>query len=321
MRGTLSLCIPAYNAAWCLPQLLHSARDQSIPFDEILIYDDCGFDDIGEIAMEYGATLVKGDQNRGCSFGKNKLAAISTSDWLHFHDADDLLLPNFTSEVHGWIARSGDKIDVLLLNFEYIEFADKKFLGTASHDQVLLQEDPLRYVISNKTVNFGVYKKSSFLRAGGFDLDPDVLYNEDKALHISLAKKGLHFDYLEEITCINYRHQGSMSVSNDLKCAKSNYHVLKKIASTHGQIYAKEITEQLWKAVTILASLEAWDYVKKSLNLIKGLGSLGVQTGNRYFDLLARINPLTAVWLREKMLRILQPALRKRDVTKQGSSK
>ena len=101
---SLALCIPAYNAALLLPKLLTSAREQAIPFDEILVYNDCSTDNTAEVARQYGATVVEGDVNSGCSTGKNRLAEVATSDWLHFHDADDDLLPNFTTVAHRWIS-------------------------------------------------------------------------------------------------------------------------------------------------------------------------------------------------------------------------
>src|SRR5690349_18185438 len=100
---TLSLCIPAYNAANYLPRLLTSARNQDIPFDEILVYNDCSTDDTENVAQKYGAKVINGDINRGCSHGKNRLAEISTCDWIHFHDADDDLLPQFTTLAHKWM--------------------------------------------------------------------------------------------------------------------------------------------------------------------------------------------------------------------------
>src|SRR3712207_6350869 len=96
-KPTLALCIPAYNAANYLPRLLKSAQNQIVPFDEILVYNDCSKDTTAQVAMQYGAKVVEGDINRGCSFGKNKLAQVTSCSWIHFHDADDELLPTFTT--------------------------------------------------------------------------------------------------------------------------------------------------------------------------------------------------------------------------------
>jgi len=307
---TLALCIPAYNAAKFLPTLLQSAGNQQTPFNEILVYNDCSTDNTADVAEKYGARVINGDINRGCSYGKNKLAEACKSDWLHFHDADDDILPQFSNLVYRWIAAYGNEYDVLILNFQYIDHQTGLKLGTGNHNATKLHEDVLKYAIENKIVNFGVYKKSSFLAAGGFDLDPNVLFNEDNALHQRLAKAHLKFDYLPEITCINYRYGESMSSSNLLACARANYHVLEKTAATHGQIYPAELSAKLWDCIASLASYQDWPYAKKALALNRQLGYPHAVNGNKFFNFLTRLSPFGAVWFREKMIRTFKPYLR-----------
>jgi len=308
---TLALCIPAYNAAAYLPRLLTSAVNQAIPFTEILVYDDCSTDSTAAIARSYGANVISGSVNKGCSFGKNALAEKTTCQWMHFHDADDDILPGFTTQVHSWIAANNNLYDVLLLNFEYIDAQSGKLLGTGNYNTDELHADALRYAIEHKIVNFGVYKRSSFLSAGGFDLDKKVLYNEDNAFHQRLAKNNLKFDYLPAITCINYRYGKSMSASNELECARANYYVLAGAANTHGPIYPFQISRQLWVCIARLAAGQDWEYVKKALALSKKLGYRSALQSNQIFTGLSRLHPFMAVWLREKMIRWFKPALRK----------
>jgi len=309
--NTLALCIPAYNAEAFLPRLLHSALHQLIPFDEILVYNDCSTDNTAHIAAQYGVTVLNGKVNNGCSYGKNKLAVHSTCKWLHFHDADDDLLPDFTEKVHNWLNTNAEKYDVLLLNFNYIDFETGDLLGAANYNAAELNTDALKYAISNKIVNFGVYKRQTFLEAKGFDLDPDVLYNEDNALHQRLAKHGLKFDYLPEVTCINYRYSNSMSSSNRLKCLRAQYYVMKKTAATHGKLYSKELADQLFALAPLLAAESDWPYVRKSLELCASLGNNYTVKGSSLFRFLTRLHPFAAIWLREQAIRLLKPHLRK----------
>jgi glycosyltransferase involved in cell wall biosynthesis len=311
--NTLALCIPAYNAGTYLPRLLTSAKEQAIKFDEILVYDDCSTDNTKAVAKQYGAKVISGDVNRGCSYGKNVLAQNTHCNWVHFHDADDDLLPQFTAEVQKWISNKGNRYDILLLNYKYIDAVSHEFLGDANHNAKELHQDALLYAIKNKIVNFGVYNRQTFLKAGGFDLDPKVLYNEDNALHHRLAKQGLKFDYLPEITCINYRYINSMSASNQLKCVKANYHVLAKTAKTHGDRYPQELADKLWVCIASLAAKQDWEYVKKALRLCDQLGYKYSGNGSKTFNMLTYINPYSAVWFREKMVRLFKPHLRKNE--------
>ena len=309
--STLALCIPAYNAVAYLPRLLQSARNQMIPFDEILVYNDASTDDTAQIAEQYGAKVVNGIENKGCSFGKNTLAELTKCDWVHFHDADDDLLPDFTQQAHNWIDSNGNEYDVLVLNFNYADFETGRVLGTANHNATELHADALKYAISHKIVNFGVYKHNSFISAGGFDLDENVLYNEDNAFHQRLAKFGLKFDYLPEITCINYRYNKSMSVSNQLKCTRANYHVIEKTISTHGDKYPAELALQMWICVTNLATAQDWAYVKKAVKYCENLGYKYPAIGPSAYRFLTHVNPFFGVWMREKLIRLFKPELRK----------
>lgn len=307
----IALCIPAYNAEKYLPFLLTSAQNQIIPFHEILVYDDCSTDKTAEVAAKYGATVIKGIINKGCSFGKNVLADAAKSDWLHFHDADDDLLSNFTKVVTTWIENQGEKFEVLLLNFEYVDYQTKKLLGGANHDIIALRQDPVKYTIENCIINFGIYKRESFLMAGGFNINEDVLYNEDNAFHQKLARLSYRFDYIPEITGINYKHSESMSASNQLKCAHANFYVLKEASEKVGNVYPQEIAQQLWNCMTILGSFQDWTYVKKCIHILNNLNGKLPSDQNKVFSLIAGISPFYAIWFREKMIRLIKPHLRK----------
>lgn len=307
----IALCIPAYNAEMYLPLLLTSALKQTVPFHEILVYDDYSSDNTGDTAANFGVKVITGKQNKGCAFGKNVLAKAAQSDWLHFHDADDELLPNFTELVLEWIKTKGNMYEVLLLNFNYVDFETKQLLGRANHNLKALRHNPIKYTIEHRVVNFGIYNRTAFLNAGGFNISPAVLYNEDNAFHQNLARCGYRFDYLPEVTCINYRYTNSMSASNQLKCAHANFYVLKEASDKVGNHYPEEISKQIWNCMAILGSFEDWVYVKKSVQLLKSLGNYLPSEQNIIIRGLAFINPFYAIWVREKWIRLIKPHLRK----------
>ncbi|MGH7884939.1 MAG: glycosyltransferase family 2 protein, partial [Thermodesulfobacteriota bacterium] len=140
LNSRIALCIPAYNAEKYLPRLLESANSQTILFDEILVYNDCSTDMTEEVAMQYGAKVINGDINKGCSYGKNKLTEITNCKWIHFHDADDELYPNFVETAQKWIKKP-DCPDVILFSYEYRDHETGNLLSTRHYDSNKLRED------------------------------------------------------------------------------------------------------------------------------------------------------------------------------------
>lgn len=308
--STIALCIPAYNAAWCLPRLLISAKNQVIPFDEILVYNDFSTDNTAEIAEKYGAKVINGIKNQGCSFGKNALAEIANSEWIHFHDADDELLPNFTEVAQTWIGAKSCP-DIVLLNFDYRDFKTNQLLGNPTYSKELLHTDQKKFVIENKLVNFAICNRAQFLKIGGFNIDKRVLYNEDRAFYAKAIVNELVFDYEPIITCINYRHEGSMSNGNIEKCAYAHFYVSEFLNSELGDQYPKEIAQCYWSNATTAASIKNWKLM--SANILSALKLNGRIPQSEKFTMkvLCFINPFMAYYLRETLIRFFKPHLRK----------
>ena len=226
-RPTIAMLVPAFNAADYLPRLLEFAVQQAEPFDEIWVYDDCSTDDTAEIAKHYGANVVRGDVKRGCTCAKNILAARTEADWLHFHDADDELGPPFVALARRWTTKGS--ADVVLFPYEERDDATGKHMGYRMFEPNDVARDPRSYAIREQINPFcGLYRRVAFLRAGGYDEDPVVHYNEDVAMHIRLAFAGLTFAAEKEIAIINHRRSNSMSAANRLKCVQAQYQVMRK---------------------------------------------------------------------------------------------
>ncbi|WP_169306877.1 glycosyltransferase family 2 protein [Pedobacter polaris] len=308
--NTIALCIPAYNAAWCLPRLLESAGNQLIPFDEILVYDDCSIDLTVETALSYGAKVVNGDINRGCSYGKNKLLETTNCKWVHFHDADDELLPNFTTLAHQWINKDNCQ-DVVLFDFEYRDNETHQLISKSDFDSDQLKQDPVKYAILNQINPFcGLYKVAELKKIGGYDIDAKIIYNEDVAFHCKLAIAGLTFGVEKEISIINYHIKNSMSDGNKVKCAQAHFEVMKINAEKVGKVYNNEIAQKLWANAIILASLSDWQTSKKAVDLALKLDPKITRNESSVVKLLSFFNAYFAIRARELMIRIFKNKLR-----------
>jgi glycosyltransferase involved in cell wall biosynthesis len=305
---TLALLIPAWNAAPWLPRLLNSAATQSEPFDEIWVYDDASTDNTADIAGRMGAKVVRGETNVGCSAGKNLLASRTNSDWIHFHDADDELLPDFVARAHVWMV--GRKADVVVFPYEERD-ENGATIAIRRFDPEDLSRDARSFAIREQINPFcGLYRRKSFMDAGGYDTDPAVLFNEDVAMHIGLAFAGLQFAADTEVTIINHRRGGSMSAANALACARAQLAVLEKTAARPGaEAYAAEIAGRLWPLAGVLGAHLDWPTADKALALARRLRNGRVE-GSPGFRAVASVSPALALRARESLVRALRPRLR-----------
>jgi glycosyltransferase involved in cell wall biosynthesis len=309
-RPTLSLLIPAYNAASFLPRLLKSAHAQTEPFDEIWVYDDCSTDNTAAVAEAHGAKVLRGTVNKGCSAGKNALAQHVETDWMHFHDADDELLPHFVELASSWMTRAAH--DVVLFDYEYRDDETRELLSTRHFDPKAIQEDARRYALAEQINPFcGLYSRRAYLAAGGYDEDPAVLYNEDVAFHIRMAFAGLRFGAENTVSVINYRRAGSMSAANALKCDHAHFHVMAKALKIDVENdYAAEIGGNLWALAGRLAALGDWAMANSALTLARQLTPPPAKAGSVLFRTTAAFWPMGALRAREAWIRAAKPQLR-----------
>jgi glycosyltransferase involved in cell wall biosynthesis len=317
---TLALCVPAFNAAAFLPRLMESVRQQTVPFHEVLIYDDCSTDDTAQLARELGAQVVSGDINRGCAFGRNALAQKSSCDWVHFHDADDAFYPNFVEQAQKWMVRN-DAPDAVLFGYDWIDDESKERLDTVSYDHTALSSDPIRYSIRQQIQSIcGIYRREKFLVAGGYDLDPKVLYNEDVAMHTRLARWGFTFAADSTVTVINYRQAQSMSSGNQVKCIRAHCQVLKKSAAALDGKYADELARKLWLAAGVAATYLDWETADSAAALATRLQGRVPANGGFLFKLLCSLSPRLALRTREYLIRVFKPRYRQNVPRYTGAS-
>lgn len=315
---SLALCIPAYNAAACLPRLLRSAQAQTVPFQEIWVYDDCSQDGTAAVAEAHGAKVIRGQVNRGCSWGKNNLAQASQCDWIHFHDADDDLLPDFVAAAQDWMGLESGP-DVVIFGYEYREESNGQRIATYQFDDAALGQDAIAYCITHQINPFcGLYRRVPMLACGGYDTDPRVLYNEDVAFHCRLAIAGLRFAADVRTPIVNYRQAQSMSNANRRKCIQAQYQVMAKVAAqlTGKLQYGPAIGQRLWQLAGVAAASQDWTTLDDCIALAQQLGERRPLQEKPWFTSLCGRFPHAAFRLREQVIRWGKPQLRQQSWAK-----
>jgi GT2 family glycosyltransferase len=307
---TIALCIPAYNAAGFIGRLLESARQQTMPFDEIWVYDDASTDDTAGVARNLGAQVVRGEHNTGCSHGKNVLARKTHCGWLHFHDADDALEPNFVETARPWMLRP-DSPDVVLFGYRSLDHDDGRPLGHRVFNGEALRRDALAYCLSEQINPFcALYRREAFLRAGGWDEDPQVLQSEDQAGHLRMALAGLRFDADPASTVINYIRQSSMTTSNLPGAQRSTYQVLRKAASVVKGRHLEIVAWRLWITAGLSGAYNDWENADRAALLARQIAPGMRVPGGMLLRLIGPLAPRLALRLRERLVRRFKPGQR-----------
>jgi glycosyltransferase involved in cell wall biosynthesis len=103
---TISVAVPNYNYAHCLPERLYTIFDQNHPVEEVIVLDDCSSDDSIPVIMKLAderqrdLTLVINEQNSGSVFAQwAKAAEMARGEFLWIAEADDLSEPTFLSSL------------------------------------------------------------------------------------------------------------------------------------------------------------------------------------------------------------------------------
>jgi glycosyltransferase involved in cell wall biosynthesis len=90
MTATVSVVIPAYNAAAFLAEAVRSALAQTLPPLEILVVDDGSTDETAAIARAFGGRVrCLSQENQGLSGARNRGIREARGDLIALLDADD----------------------------------------------------------------------------------------------------------------------------------------------------------------------------------------------------------------------------------------
>ncbi|XWX02924.1 glycosyltransferase family 2 protein [Aggregatilineales bacterium SYSU G02658] len=97
---TLGVLITYYNERDLLTACLESLLANTQLPDEILVYDDCSEFPAADYVPDHPLIrVVRGAQNGGMVYARKQCVQLAASDYLHFHDADDLFTPTWVERV------------------------------------------------------------------------------------------------------------------------------------------------------------------------------------------------------------------------------
>lgn len=96
--GLVSIITPTYNCGAFIAETIESVLAQSYGNWEMIIVDDCSYDNTREIVEQYMSKDSRIqyhclEQNSGAAVARNLALGLATGRWIAFLDSDDLWLP------------------------------------------------------------------------------------------------------------------------------------------------------------------------------------------------------------------------------------
>ena len=97
--GTVSVVIPAFNAAGYLPACIESVLAQTYRDIEVIVVDDGSTDDTADVLGRYPSVRVVSKENGGTASAINAGIGAMTGEWFKGMGADDVIYPNCLADL------------------------------------------------------------------------------------------------------------------------------------------------------------------------------------------------------------------------------
>jgi len=203
---SISVVVPAYNAAATMAECMAALSNQTIPRSEyeVIVVDDGSTDDTADIAARYGARVLR-QANSGPAVARNQGIAEARGAIILFTDADCAPAPDWIEQMTAPLADpqiAGSKgvyrtrQENLAARFIQIEYEDR-YDHTARH----------KYVDFIDTYA-ACYRRNILFASGGFNTSFPFASVEDQELSFRLAQAG-HKMVFNPRAAVYHRHPES----------------------------------------------------------------------------------------------------------------
>ena len=96
-KGLVSIVMPSYNTSDYIGGSIESVLEQTYPYWELIIVDDCSTDNTDEVVEKYLSDsrirYLKNEKNSGAAVSRNYALREAKGKWIAFLDSDDLWSP------------------------------------------------------------------------------------------------------------------------------------------------------------------------------------------------------------------------------------
>lgn len=200
MDVSVSVVIPTYNNEDTLCVTLDALINQTLPAFEIIVVDDgCDIAVKTLLQNSYPAVhVIRHEQNAGVQNARNTGYKLVTGEYVMFLDADDILFPEFLSEMVGAL-EANKYAGACFSNFDKTyDLNSAQIPATHVPEQTQIEQFPvdsgLFFYLGNTgefLPSFSLIRKATLddISVQGVPFPPDVWSNEDFHLFIRLLAK------------------------------------------------------------------------------------------------------------------------------------
>lgn len=187
---TVSVIIPAYNAADYVGRAIESALNQTHAPLEVIVIDDGSRDNTAEQVAQYPAPVrLLRQPNGGPAAARNHGARVANGEWLALLDADDAWLPH---KLERQLPYLSEPTIALVHACEPAEYAPREATFEALWKRNFLLTSSV------------LIRRTAFDETGRFNEDRELIGVEDYNLWLRMAARGLrvigHPELLHEYT-------------------------------------------------------------------------------------------------------------------------
>lgn len=209
-RFTISVIIPAHNAASTIAKTLESLQAQTDPQWEVIVIDDGSTDETNAIATQMAANdsriRIVQQKQQGVSTARNIGIDLARSSWLLFLDADDWISPDYLETMTATINADAN-LDAVCCGWVQIAFD-----GTEINRKQAPTINKL-FEISSQHCPFIIHacliRREVVLSVGGFNAARQTC--EDWDLWQRIARSTARFGSVNKVMAFYRMQSGSLS--------------------------------------------------------------------------------------------------------------
>ena len=215
-NGLVSVVMPSYNSEKYIKDSIESVLNQTYPYWELLIVDDCSTDETVEIIKGFHderIRLFQNEVNSGAAVSRNLALREAKGKWIAFLDSDDLWLPSKLEEQIKFMHDNN-------YNFSYTDY--RVCNNGVLTNKVITAPNKITFkkikhycYVATLTVMYD-YEKVGLIQIA------DIKKNNDYAMWLRVLPKTNGYRYPRPLSVYN-KHEQSISSGNKLKLIKWHY--------------------------------------------------------------------------------------------------